>query len=69
MGQKEQLQAVTSGTGHTLGTGSGTGFSRSRLAMGWGQVPGRRCLCCHRHVDSSGRKSLTEPAQPKAEGT
>lgn len=67
MGQREQLQADTSGTGDTLGTVSGTAGA-GRAWAGVGHEEGR-CLCCHRHMDSSGRKSLTEPAQPKAEGT
>lgn len=36
MGQREQLQAVPSGTGDTLGTGSGTGLQQEQVRGGVG---------------------------------
>lgn len=44
MGQREQLQAVTSGTGHALGTGSGTGFQQEQVGHGLGSGTGKEML-------------------------
>ena len=61
--------------GHAAGSGSGTGFRQEQVGHGMRLGTGssahgeRRCSCCHRHLDSCGRKSLAEPAETKAEGT
>lgn len=66
-GQRKQLQAVTSGTVTHWGQALAQGYSRSRA---WDGVGARKeDVCAATHMDSSGRESLTEPAQPKAEGT